>query len=79
MIKTTSLVALIGVVEVLKVGKQIIDASRYTIRQRPSGYTVQYSLCILSYVFHFPDSPEYWKRSLLINREMRINEWDSRF
>ena len=30
MIKTTSLVALIGVVEVLKVGKQIIDASRYT-------------------------------------------------
>lgn len=30
MIKTTSLVVLIGVVEVLKVGKQIIDASRYT-------------------------------------------------
>ncbi len=30
MIKTTSLVALIGVVEVLKVGKQIIDASRYS-------------------------------------------------
>lgn len=29
MIKTTSLVALIGVVEVLKVGKQIIDATRY--------------------------------------------------
>lgn len=30
MIKTTSLVVLIGVVEVVKVGKQIIDASRYT-------------------------------------------------
>ena len=30
MIKTTSLVALIGVIEVVKVGKQIIDASRYT-------------------------------------------------
>lgn len=30
MIKTTALVALIGVVEVVKVGKQIIDASRYT-------------------------------------------------
>lgn len=29
MIKTASLVALIGVVEVVKVGKQIIDASRY--------------------------------------------------
>lgn len=31
MIKTTSLVVLIGVVEVVKVGKQIIDASRYTM------------------------------------------------
>ncbi len=31
MIKTTSLVVLIGVIEVVKVGKQIIDASRYTI------------------------------------------------
>ena len=30
MIKTTSLVVLIGVEEVVKVGKQIIDASRYT-------------------------------------------------
>ncbi len=30
MIKTTSLVVLIGVVEVVKVGKQIIDAARYT-------------------------------------------------
>ena len=31
MIKTTSLVVLIGVIEVVKVGKQIIDSSRYTI------------------------------------------------
>lgn len=31
MIKTTSLVVLIGVIEVVKVGKQIIDASRFTI------------------------------------------------
>lgn len=31
MIKTTSLVALIGVVEVLKVGKQIIDANRFDV------------------------------------------------
>lgn len=30
MVKTTSLVTLIGVVEVVKVGKQIIDAARYT-------------------------------------------------
>ncbi len=31
MIKTTSLVVLIGVVEVVKVGKQIIDAARYDV------------------------------------------------
>lgn len=31
MIKTTSLVVLIGVIEVVKVGKQIIDASRYEV------------------------------------------------
>ncbi len=31
MIKTTSLVALIGVVEVLKVAQQIIEANRYTV------------------------------------------------
>jgi polar amino acid transport system permease protein len=29
MIKTTSLVVLIGIVEVLKVGQQIIDANRF--------------------------------------------------
>ena len=33
MIKTTSLVMLIGVIEVLKVGQQIIDASRYDMPQ----------------------------------------------
>ena len=31
MIKTTSLVALIGVIEVLKTGQQIIEASRFTV------------------------------------------------
>jgi polar amino acid transport system permease protein len=31
MIKTTSLVVMIGVVEVLKVGQQIIEANRYTV------------------------------------------------
>ena len=30
MVKTTSLIVLIGVVEVLKVGQQIIEANRYT-------------------------------------------------
>ena len=30
MIKTTSLISLIGVIEVLKVGQQIIEASRFT-------------------------------------------------
>lgn len=31
MVKTTSLIVLIGVVEVLKVGQQIIEANRYTV------------------------------------------------
>ena len=31
MIKTTSLIVMIGVVEVLKVGQQIIEANRYTV------------------------------------------------
>ncbi|NLK27019.1 MAG: amino acid ABC transporter permease, partial [Clostridiales bacterium] len=31
MIKTTSLIALIGVVEVVKVGQQIIEASRLSV------------------------------------------------
>ena len=35
MIKTTSLIALIGVVEVIKVGQQIIEASRLTVRTAP--------------------------------------------
>ena len=47
MIKTTSLVALIGVVEVLKVGKQIIDASRYTNPTAASGIW-----CSILYVFY---------------------------
>ena len=46
MIKTTSLVALIGVVEVVKVGKQIIDASRYT---NPTAALWVYGVVFLMY------------------------------
>lgn len=46
MIKTTSLVVLIGVVEVVKVGKQIIDASRYT---NPTAALWVYGLVFLMY------------------------------
>ena len=49
MIKTTSLVVLIGIVEVLKVGQQIIDTNRF---QYPNGaiwiYGVIFSLYFLS-------------------------------
>lgn len=52
MIKTTSLVVLIGVVEVLKVGKQIIDASRYT---NPDAALWIYGVVFLMYfVICFP-------------------------
>ena len=46
MIKTTSLVVLIGVVEVVKVGKQIIDANRYT---NPDGALWVYGVIFLMY------------------------------
>lgn len=46
MIKTTSLVVLIGVVEVVKVGKQIIDASRY---QNPKAALWIYGAIFLLY------------------------------
>lgn len=54
MIKTTSLVVLIGVVEVVKVGKQIIDASRYEI---PTAALWVYGVIFLMYfVICFPFS-----------------------
>ena len=46
MIKTTSLVMLIGVVEVLKVGSQIIDAARY---DAPQGAVWVYGAVFLLY------------------------------
>ena len=48
MIKTTSLVMLIGVVEVLKVGSQIIDAARY---DAPQGAIWVYGAVFLLYFF----------------------------
>ena len=54
MIKTTSLVVLIGVVEVVKVGKQIIDAGRYT---NPDAAIWIYGAIFLMYfVICFPFS-----------------------
>ncbi len=50
MIKTTSLVVLIGVVEMVKVGKQIIDASRYT---SPKAALWVYGMIFLLYFFFF--------------------------
>ena len=52
MIKTTSLVVLIGVVEVVKVGKQIIDASRYTA----SALWVYGAIFLMYFVICFPFS-----------------------
>ena len=46
MIKTTSLVVLIGIVEVLKVGQQIIDTNRF---QYPSGAIWIYGVIFLLY------------------------------
>lgn len=46
MIKTTSLVVLIGIVEVLKVGQQIIDANRF---EYPSGALWIYGVIFILY------------------------------
>lgn len=54
MIKTTSLVVLIGVVEVVKVGKQIIDASRYT--QPKAALWVYGAVFLMYFVICFPFS-----------------------
>lgn len=54
MIKTTSLVVLIGVVEVVKVGKQIIDASRYT--NPTAALWVYGTVFIMYFVICFPFS-----------------------
>ena len=54
MIKTTSVVVLIGVVEVVKVGKQIIDASRYTASD--SALWVYGAIFLMYFVICFPFS-----------------------
>ena len=65
MIKTTSLVALIGVVEVLKVGKQIIDASRYT-NANDAALWVYGAVFFMYFVICFPFSrlsSSSWEKS----------------
>lgn len=65
MIKTSSLVALIGVVEVVKVGKQIIDASRYTV---PSAALWVYATIFFMYfLICFPVS----QASSILERKLR--------
>ena len=54
MIKTTSLVVLIGVVEVVKVGKQIIDANRYTTPD--AALWVYGTIFVMYFVICFPFS-----------------------
>lgn len=54
MIKTTSLVVLIGVVEVVKVGKQVIDASRYTTPN--AALWVYGAIFIMYFIICFPFS-----------------------
>ncbi|MGN1113541.1 MAG: amino acid ABC transporter permease [Oscillospiraceae bacterium] len=52
MIKTTALVSLIGVTEVLKVGKQIIDANRYVA---PNGaFWVYGAIFLIYFLICFP-------------------------
>ena len=65
MIKTTSLVVLIGVVEVVKVGKQIIDANRYTTPD--AALWVYGAIFVMYFVICFPFS----KLSEVLERGLR--------
>ena len=65
MIKTTSLVVLIGVVEVVTVGKQIIDANRYTIPT--SALWVYGTIFLLYFIICFPFS----KLSGILERRLK--------
>ena len=65
MIKTTSLVVLIGVVEVVKVGKQIIDASRYS--NPTAALWVYGTVFILYFAICFPFS----RASAILERKLK--------
>lgn len=65
MIKTTSLVVLIGVIEVVKVGKQIIDSSRYTVPD--AALWVYGVIFILYFVICYPFS----RASALLDKKLK--------
>lgn len=66
MIKTTSLVVLIGVVEVVKVGKQIIDASRFEV---PTAARWVYGIIfILYFLVCFPIS----RLSIILEKRLQV-------
>jgi polar amino acid transport system permease protein len=65
MIKTTSLVVLIGVVEVVKVGKQIIDASRYS--NPTAALWVYGTVFVLYFAICFPFS----RASVILERKLK--------
>ena len=65
MIKTTSLVVLIGIVEVVKVGKQIIDANRYVVPD--SALWVYGAIFIMYFVICYPFS----KLSEVLERRLK--------
>ena len=65
MIKTTSLVVLIGVVEVVKVGKQIIDASRYS--NPTAALWVYGTVFILYFAICFPFS----RAAVILERKLK--------
>lgn len=66
MIKTTSLVVLIGVVEVVKVGKQIIDASRFDTPK--AALWIYGAIFIMYFLVCFPIS----KLSSILEKRLQV-------
>ena len=71
MIKTTSLVVLIGVVEVTKVGQQIIDSNRLTIPT--ASFWIYGTILILYFAICYPVS----KLSTYLENRWRIKMTES--
>jgi len=64
MIKTTSLVVLIGVVELLKIGQQIIEANRYTVPKAAVGVYLVIFLLYFAVCYPISALAKYLERRL---------------
>ena len=73
MIKTTSLIVLIGVVEVMKVAQQIIEANRYTA---PDAALWIYGTIFFSIFYCFAGLFHCWQADLRKNGRIKVKRFE---